>query len=214
MGIETVAAVMSIVGGVSSMMQGRQADKEAKAAAAEQERMAREQQASAERAALETEQINRRNVANIEAETMENARKAKEAEASEAARRRALGAATGIATDQASSLDIFMGAQKDKFQSELDWLLKSGASQADIAAREGRYAANNLRTQGQTALSSGYFSAGQLRNQGSQAKWQGISSGLGSIGSGASGLYSSTDWFKPKTPALSSGFRFYDKTTW
>jgi hypothetical protein len=169
MGIETVAAVMAIAGGVSSMMQGREAEKQAKAAAAEQERIAQQ------------------NAANKEAETVESARRMQAEEDAEAARRRALGAATGIATDQASSLDIFMGAQKDKFQSELDWLLKSGASQSDIIRREGA------------------LSASTTRAQGSQAKWEGISSGLSSIGSGASSLYSSTDWFKPKTTTPSGG---------
>ena len=173
-----VLVAMSVVSGLMQMQQGRAAEKSAKAAAAEQERIAQQ------------------NAANKEAETVESARRMQAEADTEAARRRALGAATGIATDQASSLDIFMGAQKDKFQSELDWLLKAGASQSDIIRREGALSASTTRAQGE------------------QAKWQGISSGLGSIGSGASSLYSSTDWFKPKTPTPSSGFRFYDKNTW
>ncbi len=148
-----VMAAMTVVSGLMSIKQGMDANKSAKAAAAEQERIAQQ------------------NAANKEAETVESARRMQAEEDSEAARRRALGAATGIATDQASSLDIFMGAQKDKFQSELDWLLKSGASQSDIIRREGA------------------LSASTTRAQGSQAKWEGISSGLSSIGSGVSTGY-------------------------
>jgi hypothetical protein len=148
-----VMVAMSVVSGLMSIKQGMDAKKDAKAAAAEQERIARE------------------NAAFKEAETVEQARRMQEEEDSAAAKRRAMAASTGIATDQASSLDIFMGAQEDKFSKELDWLRKSGASQADIINKQGSLAANITRSQGE------------------QAKWQGISSGIGSVASGVSTGY-------------------------
>jgi len=127
---------MAVIGGVSSIMSGRAAEKAAKQQAAEAERMARQ------------------NAANIEAETMEQKRKAERAAEEQMAESRAKAAASGVQSD-AGSFDIFLGSEEDKFKSDIDWLIKSGYSQADLARQQGMSAASSLRSQGKAAAKQG-----------------------------------------------------------
>lgn len=168
-----VSAAVSIVGGIQQIRAGKEAAKDAKAAAAEQERIARE------------------NAAADEAETMEEKRRAQIEFDEESALRRARASGSGIDTDTESSMDIFMGAQEDKYNKEIDWMLQASKSRQRKILSEARYA------------------AGVTRAQGKQAKYSGYSSGLtgiiGGIGAGSNwwGSYQqgSVDWLGRKVTA-------------
>lgn len=141
------APILSVISGVYGIYSGMQQQKEAKAAADEQERIAQA------------------NAAREEAETMEEKRRMKEAAESETAKMRAKAAGSGGQV-AGSSMDIFMGTQEDKFRKEIDWLVSSGKSRADIIRRGGALEGSITRNQGRAAFGD------SLRG------------GLGSIGSG------------------------------
>ena len=152
-----VAAGLAIVSGISSIRQGKQAEKDARAAAADTERMARE------------------NAAMIEAEAMEEKRRASQENDERAAMARAKAAASGTSTEAGTSMDLFMGAQEEKFSKEMDWLMQSSKSRQKQAIQQGKYQAKSLR------------------NQGRAAKYDYYSSGITSIGKGVIG---GMDWWK------------------
>jgi hypothetical protein len=183
-----IAAAAGILGGVSSIMQGRSAAKQAKKAGEQAKR-------DAEMAAAEQERLGRENAALIEAETMEKKRIADQ-EASEAmAAQRAKAAASGVATDTESSFDVFMGSEKDKFDRNIDWLLKSGKSQADLAVSAARSGANITRSQGRAALANAKSQAAQYKASGWSQGIGGIFGGIGSMYTGITGRTAGNKWW-------------------
>lgn len=142
-----IAAAVAIISGAYSVYSGYEQKQAAKAAAAEQERLARE------------------NAANIEAEALEEKRRAQKAADAQQADSRARAAASGVSGESPSSIDIFLGAQEDEWQKQLEWITTSAANRADIARR------------------SGYMDAAATRMAGKAAFAEGIQSGLGSFGS-------------------------------
>ena len=149
-GVE-IAAAASIISGAYGIYSGVQQKKSAEAASKEQKQMAQ------------------RNAARTEAETMEQKRRAEQEASEQMARTRAKAGASGI--KPLGSMDIFMGSEEDKFNREIDWLVKSGASKASLEK------------------ASGYSQARQTKSAGESAMYSSLGSGLGKIGSGAS------DWW-------------------
>ena len=137
MGIE---AAIAIIGAASSIIGGRAARKDAK------------------RQAAETERLGRENAANIEAETMEQKRRAEEEASEQMAMNRARAAASGVESEE-GSFDIFLGAEQDKFKSEIDWLVKSGMNQSRYAVSQAQSQANAIRSQGKAAAKQGMTGA-------------------------------------------------------
>lgn len=150
-----IAPVISVIAGIYGIYSGMKQEDQAKKAAAQQEELAR------------------KNAANIEAEAMEEKRRTQEVADREQAKNRAKAAASGVAGG--GSMDIFMGAEEDRWQRQMDWTLKSGQSRAGIA-RQG-----------------GYMDASATRAQGEQAKWSMIGSGAKSAIGGGQDL---STWYK------------------
>lgn len=117
--IAIVGSILSFVGGM------QQASQQKKAAA---------QQAAA---AEESRRIGDRNAARIEAETKEKARRESLAAKERQGLTRARQAASGGAAS--GSNVVYLDEMIETDEKNIDWLRKSGASQADIARREGNY---------------------------------------------------------------------------
>ena len=130
--IPFVSAIFSVIGGAKSKSGYDDA--------------AREQEAMAEKDAQ-----------NIQAEAGRQEEVSKERFSEEESLNKAKAAASG--TTGEGSQAIFQGAQKDKFNKELDWLAKSADNRADIARRGGDYAATVSRNQGDQALWTGIGNA-------------------------------------------------------
>ena len=145
-----IMAISSAAGAAYSIKAGMDAKDAASKAAAEQERLAHQ------------------NAANIEAETMEEHRRAsKDAEAAEASAR-ARAASTGIDSDEESSMGLVLNERQKEAKKQLDWIKRSGKSRADLARR------------------SGIAQASSTRNSGSAAQWEGVAGGIRGIGNTAS----------------------------
>lgn len=145
-GIE-VAVAMSIFSGAMAIKGGMDAKSDAKRAAANQERMGRE------------------NAVMIEAEGKEQQRRAQIAQDKVAGEQRARANASGTTGAGSGSQATFIADEEDKFQTEIDWLKKSTASQSRLSKTGASNAASVTRSQGDAAM------------------WGGLSSGIGTIGS-------------------------------
>lgn len=126
-----------------------------------------------ERAAAEAEKIGRENAAIIEAETREEVKRAKLQDAATSGKARALAGASGLKTE--GSISTFLSdldtAQKDS----LSWLAKSGESRSRIAeltgqytASQGRAGATGTRAQAAGTLAGG---VGSVYNIGNTQNW-------------------------------------------
>ena len=130
------AVILPLLSGAMSIYSGMQQKKSADAAADEQRRMGE------------------KNAANIESETLEQKRRADQSADEQMAQSRAKAGASGVKT-AGSSFDIFMGGEEDKYQSNIDWLLKSGQSQAELARGSASSSARTTESQGEAALYGG-----------------------------------------------------------
>ena len=126
------AGAISVISGVYGIYSGMQQSKEAGKAASEQEKRTRQQ------AALTEDQY--REQASRDRKTADIA----------LAENRARAAASG--TEANGSMDIFNSAEKDRFNQEIDWLLKAGKSNVALGIDSGYAAADVTRSQGKAAL--------------------------------------------------------------
>ena len=120
-----------------------------------------QQSKAASKAASKQEKLSRANAANIEAETREEARRVQKAGDEALAEGRAKAAASG--TKGTGSQSVFLGAEEDELNREIDWLNTSGSNRADLATTAGKNAADVTREQGKNALYGSLFQgAGQV----------------------------------------------------
>ncbi len=111
----------------------------------------------ADSAAKEQQMIAEQNAQNIAAETARQEEVSRGRFEEDDARNKALAAASG--TTGEGSQAIFQGAQKDKFNKEIEWLARSSKSRQEIVRSGGRYAAQTTRNQGKQALWGGISGA-------------------------------------------------------
>jgi len=148
-GAELAMVAISAAGTAYSIYSGMEAKDAADRQAAEQERLARE------------------NAAAIEAETAENARRLSMQQAEREGMAMAKAAASGVKTS--GSTGDYLSDMSTEHKRELDWLKKSGASQAGIAKQSGYTQAQGTRNAGQQALNQGI--AGGIKTAGSTMGW-------------------------------------------
>ena len=152
-GIATVFSIFSAV-------QGHQASQEA----------ASQQEA----AAAEAEKLAEANAVASEAETQESMRRTRRQHAASAASARAKAGASGI---EGGSMEDAIANMISEHGTQLDWMKKSGASQADIIRKggkltgmQGRAQAESTRARGTTDL----LKSGQtVYSSGKKADWWG-----------------------------------------
>lgn len=131
-------AAAAAAGAIFSVVSGMNAKSDAKSAARDQERLARE------------------NAMNMESETRETERRARGQEDKVAAQRRARAAASG--TKAGGSQQTFMDSEAEEFAKEMDWLRTSGANSAAYTIAAGKSAADATRNAGDAAMWSGIAS--------------------------------------------------------
>lgn len=136
---------------------------------AEQRKAARQQ----EGAAAEAEKIGRQNAAVIESETRESAKRQKLADDQTSGKARALAAASGV--ESTGSVGTFL-SDLDTAQTEsLNWLVKSGENRARIAQLTGEYTAAQGRAGASGtragAVSSTISGANSAFNIGDSQNW-------------------------------------------
>ena len=123
----------------------------------------------ANQAALDEQEMSRQEAANIEAETEESVRRAKDKAAKQEGENRARANASGVRTGVGGSLDIGLDAMTEEHDRQIEWMGKAGASKARYALAGG-----DMRAAGQLA-------------RGEQFNAQ----AWGAVGQGASNVYSS-----------------------
>ncbi|RKX23508.1 MAG: hypothetical protein DRP45_10410 [Candidatus Zixiibacteriota bacterium] len=130
---------------------------------------------SQDRAAAEAERMGRENAANIEAETQRSKTVLREEQMSKEGEARAKAAASGatVTGSLGESLD-YMGKQH---RDEIAWLGKSGTSRANLAKLEGGYQGMIGRNQASStragAIGSAISGAGTTYGYGKEAGWFG-----------------------------------------
>lgn len=120
---------------------------------------------STEQAAAEQKKIARANAERIKRENEESLRRLKKQQEANMAEARARAAASGVTTE--GTQKTYLDEMKDAFQSEVDWLRSSGASQAQITQSEGFLQADITRTKG---ISAGTRQASSTLSQ-AQSYW-------------------------------------------
>lgn len=124
-GVSAIAGIVGLVGGITG-----------------------KQQASA--GASETERLGRENAMLIEAEGKEEERRATEENMQAQAQMRAMSASTG--TTGEGSQQIYMTAEQEKFDKDIDWLRQSTSKKADLERRQAGITARSLKSQGKSGL--------------------------------------------------------------
>ncbi len=99
-----------------------------------------------ERSKGEAEKIGELNAAAVKDETTEIIRKTKTQQEAYLASARARSGSSGIKSGSGSTTEFFAEMQK-QFKSDIDWIEKSGASQASIQQAQGRLGGQQARAQ-------------------------------------------------------------------
>lgn len=135
MALGTIAAIGGIASGVSSLLGGRKAKKQANRAAAEQRYMA---QKNVDLIAAETEETLRRFDTEVEKVTSSS---------------EAMIAASGFSSG--SSQDIYLEAMTEEFADDRAWTVRSSQQRQEMAKLTGQYQAESLESQGKSAYYQG-----------------------------------------------------------
>ena len=128
-----------------------------------------------EAAAAEAERIGRENAAIIEEETREEMKRTSEAQRQERGRAGAIAAASGMAVTEEGSVGTFLDNVDEAHTEALAWLQKSGANRARIAELGGNYTAMQGRA-GASSTRAGVVSnvansASNIYTAGTDAGW-------------------------------------------
>ena len=125
-----------------------------------------------DRAAAEAERLGRENAAMIEAETAEQARRVREEQLKTQSLTQARAAASGA---KGGSIDIYTEEMVTEQKRQLDWLKQSGESKARLAVMGAQYTAGVGRAQASAtragAVSTFVSGVGTFASQGEKANW-------------------------------------------
>lgn len=160
--IPLIAGVASVAGSIYSGVASKKAN-DAQANAM------REQAASQQSAAEQTEMLAYQNAANTEAETFESARREQREDSKMESQQRARAAASGVLLDEDTSTGMYLSDTREENTRQVDWLVNAGLSRAEIDRWQGgivkdqgladaqysRDMADVTQQQGKTALAGG-----------------------------------------------------------